>query len=72
MVQVILRRPEVERATGLPRSTIYQLMADGRFPKPVSLGARSVGWLETEIAAWQKDRISRRDGVPKRKRATAG
>jgi len=72
MVQVILRRPEVERATGLPRSTIYQLMADGRFPKPVSLGARSVGWLETEIGAWQKDRISRRDGVPKRKRATAG
>jgi prophage regulatory protein len=61
MVQTILRRPDVERATGLPRSTIYEMMAAGRFPKPVLLGARSVGWLEAEVDAWQKDRISRRD-----------
>jgi prophage regulatory protein len=68
MVQTILRRPDVERATGLPRSTIYEMMDSGKFPKPVPLGARSVGWLEAEIVAWQKDRISKRDKQQKPKR----
>ncbi|RWN59618.1 AlpA family transcriptional regulator [Mesorhizobium sp.] len=57
MVQNILRRDEVERATGLPRSTIYDKIAKGEFPKPIKLGTRSVGWLERDIAAWQKQRI---------------
>jgi len=61
MVQTILRRADVERATGLPRSTIYEMMTTGRFPKPVRLGSRSVGWIETEILAWQKSRIAERD-----------
>jgi prophage regulatory protein len=72
MVQTILRRPEVERATGLPRSTIYEMMADGRFPKPVSLGARSVGWLENEVTAWQKARISSRDKKAAQERNRGG
>jgi prophage regulatory protein len=63
MVQNILRRDEVERATGLPRSTIYAKIASGEFPKSIKLGARSVGWLEQDIAAWQKARIDQRDKV---------
>ncbi|RWO63086.1 AlpA family phage regulatory protein [Mesorhizobium sp.] len=63
MVQTILRRDEVERATGLPRSTIYAKIAAGNFPKPIQLSARAVGWLESDIAAWQKTRIDARDGV---------
>jgi len=61
MVQTILRRADVERATGLPRSTIYEMMTTGRFPKPVRLGSRSVGWIETEILAWQKSHVAERD-----------
>jgi len=61
-MQNILRRDAVEKATGLPRSTIYEKMAKGEFPKPIKLSAKSVGWLETEIAAWQKSRIEKRDG----------
>jgi len=50
MVQTILRRPEVERATGLQRSTIYEMMAKGQFPRAIPLtGTKSVGWLESEI-----------------------
>ncbi|MER9005920.1 AlpA family transcriptional regulator [Mesorhizobium sp. M0862] len=63
MVQTILRRDEVERATGLPRSSIYDKIAKGEFPKPVPLSARSVGWLESEILKWQEDRIAQRDAA---------
>ncbi len=63
MVQTILRREEVERATGLPRSTIYAKMAAGDFPKPIQLSPRAVGWLENDIADWQKARIAARDEV---------
>ena len=42
-----LRRKQVETRTGLSRSTIYQYIKDGVFPKPVPLGPRAVGWLES-------------------------
>jgi prophage regulatory protein len=61
MVTTVLRRADVERATGLPRSTIYELRARGTFPKPIRLSARAVGWLEAEILAWQKARVVERD-----------
>jgi prophage regulatory protein len=65
MVNAVLRREDVERATGLPRSTLYDLVAKGRFPRPIRLGARSVGWLESEILAWQQARVAERDGSKK-------
>ncbi len=65
MVQRILRLSEVEDATGYGKSTIYAKVAAGDFPKPIPLGARAVGWLETEIAEWQRTRIEARDtGAP--------
>ncbi|UGY27173.1 AlpA family transcriptional regulator [Bradyrhizobium septentrionale] len=63
MLQRILRRPEVEAATGLKRSSIYEGMAAGTFPKTVPLSDKAVGWLESEIIAWQKARIAVRDGA---------
>lgn len=48
----MLRLPAVIARTGLSRSTIYQRMADGKFPKPVSLGSRAVGWVDSEIDDW--------------------
>jgi prophage regulatory protein len=63
MVQTILRRADVERATGLARSTIYEMMSSGRFPKPIRLGSpHAVGWIEAEIQAWQKSCVAERDG----------
>lgn len=61
MLQKILRRPEVEQCTGLKRSSIYARMELGTFPKSVPLGEKSVGWLESDIEAWQKSRIAARD-----------
>jgi len=63
MAHKILRRAEVEEKTGLSRSTIYDQMGQGKFPKPIPLTEKSVGWLEAEIIEWQKARIAKRDGA---------
>ncbi len=43
----ILRRKQVQARTGLARSTIYLHIKNGAFPRPVPLGNRAVGWLES-------------------------
>lgn len=53
----ILRRPAVRAKTGLSDSTIYLRISQGRFPAPISLGGRAVGWLEHEIDEWLEARI---------------
>lgn len=58
MVTSILRLPEVKSRTGLSRSTIYLRVAEGRFPPPISLGGRAVGWVESEVQGWVEARIS--------------
>ena len=59
----ILRLPEVRSQTGLSRSTIYLRMAEGRFPKPISLGIRSVGWIEQEVNDWVIQQVKASRGV---------
>ena len=48
----IVRLREVAEIVGLARSTIYLRIKEGSFPKPISLGKRSVGWKESQITAW--------------------
>lgn len=57
----IIRRKQVEARIGLSRSSIYARLRknpkrpgdfDPTFPKPVSVGAKAVGWIEAEIDAW--------------------
>lgn len=54
----LIRRKLVEARTGLARSTIYERLKSGDFPKPVALGSRSVGWVESEIDEWIAARIA--------------
>lgn len=56
----ILRRAEVEAKTGFKRAHIYRLVKAGRFPKPVRLGVRAVGWDSAEIDQWIEDRLKER------------
>lgn len=56
----ILRRKEVEMRTGLSRSALYQAMAAGRFPRPVRIGVRAVGWRQAAISDWLDSRIEAR------------
>lgn len=52
MALAFLRLIHVRYRTKLSRSTIYARIAAGKFPKPVRLGPRAVGWLEHEIEAY--------------------
>ncbi|HEY4900886.1 MAG TPA: AlpA family transcriptional regulator [Terriglobales bacterium] len=57
LTNTILRLSQVKARVGLNRSTIYLRVADGSFPRPVSLGARAVGWLESDVEGWICRRI---------------
>ena len=48
----LLRLPEVMARVGLKRSSIYQRMSEGRFPKSRSLGPKCAVWVEDEIDIW--------------------
>ncbi len=53
----LIRMHEVERLSGLGKSSIYELMRAGKFPKSIRLHARMVAWPETAVLAWIQGRI---------------
>lgn len=58
-----LRVKQTAQAAGISRSQIYALEADGKFPKRVQLGPRSVAWDAEEVAVWQRERLEQRDAA---------
>lgn len=54
----VLRWPEVAKIVPISRSHAHALAAQGKFPKPIKLGPRASGWLESEINAWLADRVA--------------
>ena len=57
----LLRLPTVTERVGLKRTAIYDMIRAGKFPKPVPLNDKSVGWLESEIEDWIVSRVAVRD-----------
>ena len=55
--QRIMRLPEVEVVTGYKRSSIYNFMEEGSFPKSYRLGKRAVGWDSVEVENWVKAKL---------------
>ena len=56
MEQRIMRRPEVLETVGIAVSTLYDWVASGRFPRPIRLGPKAVGWRVTDIDQWLAER----------------
>lgn len=56
----IYRLPTVKERTGFGRAWIYQLMADGKFPKAIRIGKRAVGWDGDLVDQWVADRLEGR------------
>ncbi len=53
----ILRLPEVKSRTGLSRSSIYAFIKKNQFPKPINIGIRSVGWVESIVDQWIESKM---------------
>ena len=63
----ILRYPDVARKCGVSRMTIWRWAtqpeyAEMCFPRPLDLGANSVGFVESEIEDFLTSRVAKRDG----------
>lgn len=56
---VMLRLPQVTAMTGLPQSSVYALIAQNEFPKPVALSVNRVAWIEAEIQNWLRVRVEK-------------
>ncbi len=67
MPYTILRLPAVKARTGLSRSTIYLRIAEDRFPRPVSLGSNTVGWIDGEIDTWIGELVIKRNASARRR-----
>jgi prophage regulatory protein len=57
-LQKIVRKKDLHQFVGLRRTQIEHLVAAGKFPKPIKLSERAIGFLETEIVEWQAKRIA--------------
>lgn len=57
----IMRKPEVQKTTGLGDTTIWRLEKDGKFPKRLRLGGNSCGWLSSEVFGWLEERAAERN-----------
>ena len=57
----ILRCKDVSKKTGLPRTTIYDMIKERLFPAPIQLGPRTTGWVEDEIEDWLLEKVKERD-----------
>ncbi|EFB9617601.1 AlpA family transcriptional regulator [Klebsiella aerogenes] len=59
----ILRMAELTALLGISRSSIYEKLNpksryyDADFPKPIRLGAASVGWRSTSVDEWIASRV---------------
>jgi prophage regulatory protein len=58
-----LRLPAVQQRVPYSKSSIYQMVEKGLFPAPHRLGARAVGWLESEVTLWCEDRSKKEPAI---------
>ena len=56
MAEQYFRLADVKRLTGLSRSSLYEQMQRGVFPRPIRISTRAVAWRESDIVAWQDSR----------------
>lgn len=57
-MNVLSRLPAVLKQTGNSKSSLYAMIAEGRFPRPIKIGPRASAWLQNEVDAWVNERIS--------------
>jgi prophage regulatory protein len=58
---ILISSKEVCRRTSLSRASLYRLMAQDAFPKPVALHGVRKAWVQSEVEAWVAARIAARN-----------
>ncbi len=61
MIDTVKRLPAVTEVTGVSKSQVYELMKEGKFPRPITLAGNAKGWLSSELEEWIEARKSERD-----------
>lgn len=56
-----MRIRQVAATTGLSKSSVYDLIKNSDFPRPVKISEHRSGWVKAEVIAWSKKRIEERD-----------
>ncbi len=56
-----IRLKEVLAICGMSRSSVYDAIKKGRFPKPVKVEGTTTAWVRSEIDQWVQERINARD-----------
>jgi prophage regulatory protein len=57
----VLRLAALLAVLDISAPTLWRRVKDKSFPQPISLGGRSIGWLQSEVNAWIKARAGLRD-----------
>lgn len=55
-MEKILRLDELLKVLRISRSSVYAWVRENKFPKPIKLGARAIGWTESAVQEWIKQR----------------
>jgi len=55
--EILLRKPDVLKSTGLSRSGLQLAVSKGQFPKPVRISTRAVAWQKSLVQKWISTRI---------------
>ncbi|WP_411910526.1 helix-turn-helix transcriptional regulator [Paucibacter sp. DJ1R-11] len=50
-----LRLPDVLSRVPVARSSLYRLIAAGKFPGPTKLGPKTSAWRESQVIAWMNE-----------------
>lgn len=61
-----LRLKAVKERIGLGTTSIYKMVNEGTFPKPVRILGKNVAWIDAEVDEWMMQRIAdeRGDVIP--------
>ena len=59
--ELVLKKPTVLNRVGMSAPTLWRRVKDKSFPQPISLGGRSIGWLQSEVNEWIKARAALRN-----------
>jgi predicted DNA-binding transcriptional regulator AlpA len=60
VTDIVLRKADIEKITGVTERTVRSMEAAGKFPKRFTINpsGRAVGWSLREVQNWMEQRIA--------------